>query len=151
LRYILLLWVLCPLAYAIPCPTAQTKDEAALIQNEQTWARALERQDIDALICLLADEFEDVGVTGSLSNRSDIVGRAQNHSDPHQELSQLHAHIYGDFGYIRGVATDAGVPQRAGTLGRLPSKVRFTDVYVYRDGRWQCVAAHETAFPRAVH
>jgi ketosteroid isomerase-like protein len=150
LRYILLLWMLCPLTYAISCPTAQTKDEAALIQNEQTWARALEKQDIDALICLLADEFEDVGITGSLSNRSDIVGRAQNHPGVHNELSELHAHIYGDVGYIRGVATNAGLAQRAGTLGRPPTKVRFTDVYVYRDGRWQCVAAHETAFPRTI-
>src|SRR5271170_3913752 len=45
-KYILCLCVLCPLLYAAPCPTAQTKDEAALIQNEQTWARALEEQDI---------------------------------------------------------------------------------------------------------
>jgi hypothetical protein len=25
--------------------------------------------------------------------------------------------------------------------------VRFTDIYVYRDGRWQAVAAHESMLP----
>jgi hypothetical protein len=26
-------------------------------------------------------------------------------------------------------------------------KVRFTDIYVYREGRWQCVAGQESLVP----
>src|SRR5208283_2032338 len=132
------LLLLCPLASATPCPTAQTKDEAALVQIEQTWARALEEQDVSALMCILADEFEDAGPSGTLADRSKILARAADHRGVHHELSDLHARLYGDFGYIRGVAT---------TLldhGRLQEKIRFTDVYVYREGRWQCVAGQES-------
>jgi ketosteroid isomerase-like protein len=126
-------------------PQGQAKDEATLIQIEQTWARSLEQQDVSALMCILADEFEDAGPTGALADRSIILARADNHRGVHHELSELHARIYGDVAYIRGLAravsTDRGAPA---------SVVRFTDVYVYRDGRWQCVAAHESSLPRPV-
>jgi ketosteroid isomerase-like protein len=135
----------CPLGYGSPCPTGQTKDEAALVQVEQTWARALEEQDVSGLACILADEFEDAGVTGALADRSEILARAVDHPGVHHELSDLHARMYGDFGYIRGVATAVM------DHGRLTQKIRFTDVYVYREGRWQCVAGHESRLPRPVH
>lgn len=141
MKYILCLFLLCPLGYAAPCPTAQRKDEAALAQNEQNWARALEEQDISALVCILADEFEDVGPTGEPASRTQVLQRADQHRGVHHELSELHAHVYGDFAYIRGLATTPGAP------GRPTIKVRFTDVYVYRDGRWQCVAGQESSIP----
>jgi ketosteroid isomerase-like protein len=145
-RVKLALWLLllCPLAYASPCPTGQTKDEAALIQVEQTWARALEQQDISALTCILAVEFQDAGITGVLSDRTETLAHASDHPGVHHELSDLRARVYGDFAYIRGVATALL------DHGRLTQKVRFTDVYVYREGRWQCVAGHESPFPRRV-
>jgi hypothetical protein len=31
--------------------------------------------------------------------------------------------------------------------GKEIARVRFTDVFVYRDGRWQAVAGHETLMP----
>jgi ketosteroid isomerase-like protein len=142
-----MLWILllCPMAHAA-CPTAQPKDKNALIQIEQTWARSLEQQDVQALDCILADEFEDAGPTGALADRHTALNRAADHKGVHHELSELHAHMYGDLGYIRGVATavQTGVQAR----GRPADKIRFTDVYVYREGRWQCVAAHESSFPR---
>jgi ketosteroid isomerase-like protein len=139
------LLLLCPLAYGSPCPTNQPKDEATLAQIEQTWARSLETQDISALMCILADEFEDAGPTGALADRTAILARADNHKGVHHELSEMHARIYGDVAYIRGIATAISKAH-----GAPLNKVRFTDVYVYRDGRWQCVAAHESAFPRPV-
>lgn len=31
--------------------------------------------------------------------------------------------------------------------GRPTGKTRFTDIFLYRDGRWQCVAGHDWRFP----
>ena len=138
------LLVLCPLGVASPCPTGKTKDEAALVQLEQKWAQALEQQDVSTLACILADEFEDADISGAVSDRSQTLAHAADHPGVHHELSELHARVYGDAGYIRGVATALT------DHGPVPLKVRFTDVYVYRDGRWQCVAGHESSFPRAV-
>ena len=56
----------------------------------------------------------------------------------HHELSDLHAHVQGDFAYIRGLA-DAIDRQT-----KMIVRVRFTDIYVFREGRWQCVAGQES-------
>jgi hypothetical protein len=143
MKQVFWLLLLCPLAYASPCPTGQTKDEGALVQVEETWAQSLEKQDVAALACILADEFEEAGPAGLLSDRARVLARAAQPSDVHYELAELHAHLYGDFGYIRGVAVGAK------DHGRLKVKTLFTDVFVYREGRWQCVAGHDSFLPPA--
>jgi ketosteroid isomerase-like protein len=136
-----LLLLLCPLAYAAPCPKAQPKDENALAQAEQAWAHAIDSSDAAALACLLADEFEDAGPDGDLTSRSAMLAKTAEHRPIHHELAELHAHVYGDFGYIRGLAMAKDAD------GTLLVTVRFTDIYVYREGRWQCVAGHESLLP----
>lgn len=134
------LWILllCQLAGAVACPKDQARDEAALIKIEQTWARALEQHDADALACVLADEFEDAGTDGQLTDRRATLAKAATPRAVHHELSDLHAHVYGDFAYIQGLA--AAIDSQTKTVTR----VRFTDIYVFRDGRWQCVAGQES-------
>lgn len=126
------------MAYAAACPTTQPKDQSALVQIEQSWARSLERSDRAALDCILAQEFEDAGPDGSLTNRETTLAKAAEHRSVRHELTELHAHVQGDFGYIRGLATAIDLQ------GKIVARVRFTDIYVYREARWQCVAAHES-------
>jgi hypothetical protein len=137
------LWLLmlCPMVCAAPCPAGQTKDGNALVQNERTWAKALEQRDSAALDCILAEEFEDAGPDGTLQDRGTTLAKAAKHQPVHHELTEMHAQVHGDFGYIRGLA--AAVDAQ----GKVLARVRFTDIYVYRDGRWQAVAAHESMLP----
>lgn len=139
------LLMLCAAAYASPCPAEQAKDGSALVQNEQTWARALEQRDTATLSCLLAEEFEDAGPDGTLQDRNTVLEKAGKRQGVHNELTEMHAHVQGDFGYIRGLA------MAVGKQGKVLDRVRFTDIYVYRDGRWQAVAAHESMLPGAPH
>jgi ketosteroid isomerase-like protein len=137
------LLLLCSLAHGAVCPTGQLKDQAALVQIEQVWLRAVEQHDVAALGCILADEFEEADFAGSLIDRPAMLASAENrgHAPPAVELSDLHAYVYGDFAYARGLAvirSDGGKP---------PAKSRFTDIFIYRDGRWQCIAGHESHFP----
>ncbi|MFZ0951301.1 MAG: nuclear transport factor 2 family protein [Candidatus Sulfotelmatobacter sp.] len=132
------LLILCSTALAAPCPTGQRKDGSALVQSEQTWAKALEQRDSVALSCLLAAEFEDAGPDGTLQDRDATLAKAARHQPVHHELTEMHAQVQGNFGYIRGLAT--AVDEQ----GKVLMRVRFTDIYVYRDGRWQAVAAHES-------
>jgi ketosteroid isomerase-like protein len=137
-------WVLllASLAHASPCPAGQSKDEAALFQVEQSWAQAMEQHNPAVLDCILSDDFEEARFNGQLSNRSEMLANAAQRQQAHYQLSELHAHIYGDFAYVRGI----GIAVRNG--GREVVKSRFTDIFAYRDGRWQCVAGHESLFPR---
>jgi len=134
--------LLCSFGCAATCPKGQAKDQTTLIQVERTWVGAEAKHDVAALGCILADDFEEVSPNGSLIDRSAILANAAKPHDDHYEVSDMHAHIYGDFAYVRGksVKNDNGVHM---------DKARFTDVFVYRDGRWRCVAGHESNFPEA--
>ena len=137
MKCVLWILVLCPAAGAFPCPTGQARDEAALVQIEKAWARALDEHDARALNCILADEFEDADIQGKLINRSATLAKIGTSPGVHHELSDLHARVHGDFAYIRGVA-DAVDSHTKGV------RVRFTDIYVFREERWQCVAGQES-------
>jgi len=125
-------------AFAAECPKNQPKTEAALIELEQNWAAALSRKNADAVACLLADEFEDADVDGSLHSRSQTLEHIPNRKPRVNHLSEMRAYVEGNFGFTRGLATlvDAS--------GKVVARVRFTDVFTYRDGRWQALAGHES-------
>jgi len=125
-------------AFAADCPKDQPKTEAALIDLEQNWAAALSRKDADAVACLVADEFEDADVDGSLHSRSQMLQHVPQRKPGTNHLSELRAHVEGNFGFTRGLATlvDAS--------GKIVARVRFTDVFTYRDGRWQALAGQES-------
>lgn len=125
-------------ALATDCPKNQPKSEAALIEVERNWAAALSRKDADAVGCMVADEFEEADVDGSLHNRSQMLEHIPRRKPGVNHLSELRAHVEGDSGFTRGLATlvDAS--------GKVVARVRFTDVFTYRDGRWQALAGHES-------
>ena len=140
MKHILWILLLSPAAFAMTCPKDQSKNADALVQIEKAWARSLDEHNVDTLGCILADEFEDADIQGKLADRSSTLGRVGTSHAVHHELSDLHAHVHGDFGYIRGLAdaTDSKAKR---------IRVRFTDIYVFREGRWQCVAGHESLVP----
>ena len=121
---------------------AQPKTEAALLNLERVWARALSVHDAGTISCFLADEFQDAGVEGELSDRAAALAKIPNRRPGENRLEDMHAHIFGDAAYVRGLnrVLDAS--------GKEIARVRFTDVFVYRDGRWQAVAGHETLMPQ---
>jgi hypothetical protein len=132
-----ILWftlLLCPFAFGGSCPTGQAKDGDALVQLEQSWALALERHDSDAVSCILAEEFRDVDPDGKLHDRAENLASIVHRRPGRNQLSELHPHVYGEFGYVRGMNTVMDAE------GKARAKVRFTDIFVYRDGRWFAVA-----------
>jgi len=138
MKYCVWLFVMCSPALAMQCPSSQAKDTNALVEIEKTWAAALDHSDSALLGCILANEFEDAGPDGALTDREATLANAAKPRKVHHELTDLHSHLQDNYGYIRGLAT-ATDPQ-----GKPVVQVRFTDIYVYRDGRWQCVAGHES-------
>ncbi|HKD01789.1 MAG TPA: nuclear transport factor 2 family protein [Terriglobales bacterium] len=126
---------------AASCPTHQPKEGSALVQLEQHWAEALSRHDADAVGCILGEEFQDVDPDGQRHNRAETLAAIPGRKPGINRLSELAPHVYGDFAYIRGLAT------LLDPAGNIKARVRFTDVYVYRDGRWLAVAGQESRVP----
>ena len=130
------------LGFAADCPKNQPKDGSALVQHEQEWAAALARHDADAVGCILADEFQDVDPNGQVHDRAETLAGVPHRKPGTNRLSELKPHVYGDVGYIRGLAT------LVDGEGTVKARVRFTDIYVYRDSRWVCVAGQESLLPK---
>jgi hypothetical protein len=130
-------------AFAADCPRNQPKTDAALIQLEENWAAALSRKDTDSVACMVADEFEDADVDGSLHTRSQMLEHIPQRKPGVNHLSEMRAYVEGDMGFTRGLATlvDAS--------GKVVARVRFTDVFTYRDGRWQALAGQESLLGQA--
>jgi Domain of unknown function (DUF4440) len=130
-------------AFAADCPKNQAKTPEALVQLETNWADALSRKDADAVGCMLAAEFEDGDVDGSLHTRSETLEHIPNRKPGVNHLSELRGFVQGDMGFTRGLATlvDAS--------GKVIARVRFTDVFIYRDGRWQALVGQESLLSAA--
>jgi ketosteroid isomerase-like protein len=127
--------------WGINCPADQSKNGAALVEIEHRWARALDSHQVQAVGCILAEEFQDADTEGKLRNRSETLAAVPHRRPGTDTLSELEPHVFGDFGYIRGLAT------LTDSQGKTVGRVRFTDVYLYRGGRWLAVAGQETLLP----
>ena len=129
-------------ALAAGCPN-QPKTEAALLNLEHTWADALSRKDVAAVSCLVADEFEEVDSDGLLKTRSQMLAHIPERKPGTNRLTEMRAHVEGNSGFTRGLA------ELVDASGKVVARVRFTDVFTYRDGRWQALVGHETLIGEA--
>lgn len=131
--------VILPLsALAASCPHNQPKTEAALLELEHHWADALTHKDSDAVACILADEFEDADVDGSLHTRTEALARIPQRKPWTNRLIEMRAHVDGNSGFARGLN------EILDQDGKVVARVRFTDIFTFRDGRWQALAGQET-------
>lgn len=130
-------------SFTLDCPKNQPRTEAALLELEQTWARSLSEKNADAVACLVAAEFEDADVDGSLHTRAQMLEHIPQRKPGVNHLSEMRAHLEGDFGFVRGLAT------LEDPSGKVVARVRFTDIFAYRDGRWQALAGQETLLGEA--
>ena len=134
----LALVMLSPAAFAADCPAGQAKDGAELLKIEHTWAKALEQKDAAAIGCILGDDFQDAGVYGELHTREEALAHVAQRAPGSNQLSEMQPHVFGDMGYVRGLNSVLDAQ------GHAVAKVRFTDIFIYREGRWMAVAGQET-------
>lgn len=126
------------LACGAECPKNQAKTEGTLVELEQAWAAALTRHDAATVACMLANEFQDAGVDGALHTRSQALERIPQRKPGSNRLTEMRAQVDGNFGYVRGLN------EVLDPSGKIVARVRFTDVFTYRDGRWQAILGHES-------
>ena len=113
------------------------RNEAAVLHVEGLWIRALESRDVNGLACILAPGFADVTWDGSIWTREQVLGALPQRKPHAIHLSNLKAHVDGDAAFVHGVNT-LMQPD-----GKVTAAVDFTDMFKYRNGRWQAVGAQE--------
>jgi ketosteroid isomerase-like protein len=131
---------------AVTATGAQTSpvrsDQQTLIQLERDWDAAFRRKDVRFIENVLADEFVATYSNGSRGDRAKELELANefNLQIDSSTLDEFIVKIYGDTAVVWMSQHLVGPSQ-----GRqLEVTFRYVDVFVLRDGRWQCVASQST-------
>jgi ketosteroid isomerase-like protein len=121
-------------------------DQDILIQLEHDWDAAFHRHDAAFIDRILADEFIVTYDNGVRADRKVELELAKSLNE-NIESSTLDEFIVREFGNTAVVWFTLHL---VGPINgqRVQNDYRFTDVFVLRDGRWQCVSSQSTHVDR---
>ena len=107
-----------------------------LLALENRWLQA--EDDPVALQSILAPDFLHV-VPGEIITKEQQLQFLREHpaggERPKKHFEDLHVRVYGEAGIVNGAVIKTTEHGKRKTL--------FTDVFAYRDGKWQAVSAQE--------
>lgn len=144
-------------AFAFAAPPASERTAAAVMAVEHAWLAALNRHDVTTLARILGREFIDSDFQGDAITRAQYLAYFA-HPAPHpaapirQSFAETNVRFVagGDVAIVTGVVITrpaAAAPTSSSAAAIRHS--RFTDVFVWRDARWQAVTGQETHFTAA--
>jgi hypothetical protein len=115
------------------------KAKQELLDLENHWLHS--EHDPDALESILAPDFLHVLEIGIITKEQHIDYWRKHPATPSppEHFEDMHVRVYGTVGIVNGVV----VRNQAEGLRR----TLFTDVFAYRDGKWQAVSAQELPVP----
>lgn len=118
------------------------KVEAELIKLQNDWATARIKRDVAFLEKFYAKEFDIIALDGNLVTReADIANFASGDLKPETVTNEeMKVSLYGDTAIV------TGIEYVKGTYKNFPGEytLRFTNVYIRRDRRWQLIRHHST-------
>jgi ketosteroid isomerase-like protein len=133
-------------AAATVTPSASQKpvpsDQETLIELERGWHEAFYRRNVAFIENILADEFIATYDDGSRGDKSRELALAAVFNQPLESAVQedFTVKVYRDTAVVWFTLRLVGLSQGQ----RAEWAFRYTDVWVIRDGRWQCVSTHST-------
>ena len=134
-------------AKTAPAPSGKMSVEAALKDNENRWEAAIAKHDMVIIGSMAADDFAGVNFDGKVMSRSGLIAESKKDRDTYKSAvnERLAVHTYGpNVAVIVGTAHEKGTGKDSQPFDR---KFRFTDTWVERNGRWQCVASQVMKLP----
>src|SRR5215831_911415 len=114
------------------------QDKKALIDLENIWLKG--EHDAAVLERVLAPDFVHPVVTGDFLTKAQHIYYSTRRLPPpslKQSFDQLNVRLYGDVGIVNGIVVTSDKD------GKQLDRSIFTDVFAYRDGRWQAINAQE--------
>jgi ketosteroid isomerase-like protein len=124
-----------------PTPAAGARSSAEVVASERAWSEAFLRHDLHALSRLLADDFVGIDGRGVVSDKAAELEEAKPPSADSsrpvlvgEQLSDIRVRMYGDTAILTAINTTR--------FSDSTIRYRRTTVWVWREGRWQCVSFH---------
>jgi ketosteroid isomerase-like protein len=117
-------------------------DQQTLIKLEQGWNDAFYRKDLAFIENLLADEFVATYDDGSRGDKAKELALARDFNQQVESAIQddFIVKVYRDTAVVWFTLNVVGIRQGQ----RAELTLRYTDVWIVRDGRWQCISTHST-------
>lgn len=119
-----------------------SSDRSLILALESAWNQAEMHHDANAASAILTGNFISVDHHGALETKSQYLADMKDMTFNPEEISNSDptVYIYGDTAIVTSVyrtrGTDKGKP--------FVHHGRFTDTWIKRDGKWQCIADQET-------
>ncbi len=126
----------------LPAIAQQSPEGQELLKLEHDFGEALKQHDATTLGRIIADDWLRTDPTGKMWTKAQYIEHATNPKDTIKAIQadDVTTRLYGDTGIVTGRLSGSGT--FGGKGGRFD--LRFTDVFVKREGRWQLVASQET-------
>lgn len=117
-------------------------DQETLIKLEQGWNDAFYRKDLAFIENILAEEFVATYDDGARGDRAKELALARDFNQQVESAVQddFMVKVYRDTAVVWFTLHVVGI--RQGQKAELT--LRYTDVWIIRDGRWQCVSTQST-------
>ena len=120
--------------------------EQELLTLEKAFAEAIVRNDLEGIARLVTDDWIVIDPNGEIVDRVRFFEVIKSGVLTHDmmESEDFRVRVYGDSAVVTGLTRTKGK-----FMGQeFSTQERATDVFVKRDGRWQCVLTHLTRFSK---
>jgi ketosteroid isomerase-like protein len=120
--------------------------EEELLTLEKAFAEAIVKNDLEDIGRLVTDDWIIIDPNGEIVDRARFFEVIKSGALTHEmmESEDFRVRVYGDSAVVTGVTRTTGK-----FMGQeFSTQERATDVFVKRDGRWQCVLTHLTRFTK---
>ena len=122
-------------------PAKKSTPEATIREIEDKWEASVMRHDPSVAQAYLAEDFRGISSQGKVMTKSKLLAEFKKDTDTYSSAKngKVDVRVFGgQFAVATGVSTEAGKSKEGKEFKR---SFRWTDAWVLRNGKWQCVAS----------
>ena len=126
---------------AAAMPTRKSTHEATIRDIEDKWQASIMRHDPSVAEAYLADDFRGISSRGKVMTKANLLSEIKKDTDTYTTAKngKVDVRVFGgQFAVATGTSTEAGKAKDGKEFKRT---FRWTDAWVLRNGKWQCVAS----------
>jgi ketosteroid isomerase-like protein len=122
-------------------PTKKATHEATIEDIEDKWQASIMTHDPSVAQAYLAEDFRGISSRGKRMTKANLIAEIKKDTDTYTSAknSNVEVRVFsGQFAVATGLSTEAGKSKDGNEFKR---SFRWTDAWVLRNGKWQCVAS----------
>lgn len=127
----------------------EESDVAAHLKSQEArWEGSFATHDVSVTEELVADDFVGTSSGGKVGTKASMIAEIKKDQNVYSSSvsEEMTVHAFGpDVAVVTGVARETGKTAAGKPFSQA---YRFTDTWVKREGKWQCVAASALAMPK---